>query len=165
VEIRPADVDDVEAVADLLARSFAEYRARYTPEGYRATTRTGPELARRLTEGPTWIAVRDDVVVGTVSARVDGDALYLRSMAVLPEARGAGVGRALLATVEEHAVGLGLQRVWLSTTAVLVDAIDLYERAGFERVDRGPPDLFGTPLFAMEKRLPPGQAGQPSADA
>jgi hypothetical protein len=41
----------------------------------------------------------------------------------------------------------------LSTTPFLASAIRLYEQYGFVKSDRGPQNLFGTPLFAMEKPL------------
>src|SRR5205807_7992696 len=40
-----------------------------------------------LGEGPTWIALLHRTVVGTVSAVLRGEALYVRSMAVVPEVR------------------------------------------------------------------------------
>jgi ribosomal protein S18 acetylase RimI-like enzyme len=43
--------------------------------------------------------------------------------------------------------------MFLSTTPFLIGAISLYERAGFRRTGEGPHDLFGTPLFSMEKVL------------
>jgi ribosomal protein S18 acetylase RimI-like enzyme len=39
----------------------------------------------------------------------------------------------------------------LSTAPFLDRAIRLYERFGFRRTNEGPHDLFGTPLFSMEK--------------
>jgi GNAT superfamily N-acetyltransferase len=104
-------------------------------------------------EGPVWVAVRDGAVVGTVSVVPRGESLYLRGMAVLPAARGRGLGEALLSRVEEFAAAHGYERLWLSTTPFLSRAIRLYERAGFRRSDDGPHELFGTPLFTMEKAL------------
>ncbi len=41
--------------------------------------------------------------------------------------------------------------MFLSTTPFLHSAIRLYERFGYRRTDDGMNDLFGTPLFTMEK--------------
>jgi ribosomal protein S18 acetylase RimI-like enzyme len=53
----------------------------------------------------------------------------------------------LLAQVEMFARRHGDRRLTLSTTPFLTGAIQLYERAGFRRVEEGPDDLRGTPLF------------------
>jgi ribosomal protein S18 acetylase RimI-like enzyme len=74
-------------------------------------------------------------------------------MAVLPGARGSGVGQALLDQVEAFANAQGAPRLYLSTTPFLDAAIRLYVRAGFVRTDEGPTDLHGTPLLTMEKPL------------
>lgn len=152
--IRRANVEDVAAVATLLHAAFASYEATYTPEGFAATTPAADELARRLADGPTWVATRAGVIVGTVSATPRGDALYMRSMAVHPAAQGHGLARALLAQVEDFAIAQGASRIILSTTPFLHDAIRLYERNGFLRNAEGPHTLFGTPLFTMTKPLP-----------
>jgi hypothetical protein len=41
----------------------------------------------------------------------------------------------------------------LSTTPFLNSAIRLYENFGFRRNEAEPHDLFGTPMFTMEKIL------------
>jgi GNAT superfamily N-acetyltransferase len=88
-----------------------------------------------------------------VSVAPKGDALYIRSMAVDPVARGSGIGWALMKRIEEHATERGFKRLYLSTTPFLVGAIRLYEKCGFVSSEDGPDNLFGTPLFTMEKKL------------
>ena len=82
-----------------------------------------------------------------------GDALYIRGMAVVPSVRGSGIGSGLLREVESVARAAGQRRLRLSTTPFLSSAIQLYESFGFQRTDADPHDLFGTPLFTMEKAL------------
>jgi hypothetical protein len=55
--------------------------------------------------------------------------------------------------VESYAAEHGYGRLFLSTTPFLDGAIALYESTGFRRTNEGPHDLYGTPLFTMEKRL------------
>jgi putative acetyltransferase len=92
-------------------------------------------------------------IVGTVAAVAKGERLYIRSMAVLPSARGHGIGKALLEQIEKFATEQGFQRLYLSTTPFLLSAIRLYESFGFDRTSEGPHELFGTPLFTMEKKI------------
>jgi len=155
VEIRLADADDAQAVTSVLRESFEEYERLYTREGFDATTPACAEVLRRIEEGPVWVASVDGRVVGTVSAVPKGESLYVRGMGLAPAARGRGIGELLLKRVEEFASERGFARLFLSTTPFLHRAIRLYERYGFERTEEGPDNLFGTPLFTMEKTLEP----------
>lgn len=145
--------DDCAQVASVLSESFVEYESLYTPEAYIATTPTHGKILSRLNEGPTWVALRNGTVVGTVSAVPEGEALYIRSMAVLPAARGMGIGEILLMHIEGYAFANGYKRLTLSTAPFFSHAIHLYENFGFRRSNEGPQDLFGTPLFMMSKTL------------
>lgn len=151
--IRLAEPGDAERIASVLSRSFIQYVSSYTPQAYEATVPDSEQIVHRLSEGPVWIAVRASEVVGTVSVVPKGDALYIRSMAVVPAARGHRVGESLLRQVESFAAEHGYARLVLSTTPFLNSAIRLYENFGFRRNETEPHDLFGTPLFTMEKTL------------
>jgi len=153
VRVCRAGCNDAPAIALVLQAAFAEYECLYTRAAFAATTPPTEEIVRRLGEGPTWIALLHRTVVGTVSAVLREEALYIRSMAVVPEARGRGVGRLLLEQVERYAGERGFRYLELSTTPFLTSAIALYERAGFSQNDGEPRQLCGTPLFNMRKVL------------
>src|SRR5437879_10430408 len=116
VRVRRAGRNDAPAIALVLQVAFAEYKSLYTRAAFAATTPAAEEIARRLGEGPTWIALLHRAVVGTVSAVSRGEALYVRSMAVVPDLRGRGVGRLLLEQVERYAGEQGFRWRELSTT-------------------------------------------------
>jgi ribosomal protein S18 acetylase RimI-like enzyme len=151
IQVREAGPEDAADIARVLYESFIEFRALYTDDGFTATTPTTEQILIRMAEGPVWVASRDAVVLGTVAAVVKGHRLYMRGMAVLSAVRGLGVGVQLLDQVERRSRAEGCRSVFLSTTPFLSGAIRLYERAGFQRTDEGPCELFGTPLFTMEK--------------
>jgi len=155
IQLRRAGADDAASIAAVLSESFAEYKSSYTPKAFAATTPTPEEIQKRVEEGPIWVAFSDDMIVGTVSSISEGEALYIRSMAVLPSARGQHIGELLLEQIERFASGQGCRRLILSTTPFLTRAISLYQRFGFRRTNDGPHDLFGTPLFTMAKNLKP----------
>jgi putative acetyltransferase len=154
VRIRLAASDDAPVVANILQAAFVEYQSLYTPPGFAATTPDAQQVLARMREGPVWIALRHIEVVGTVAAVVKHDSLYLRGMAVRPEARRLKVGALLLDRAERFARQQGCSRVVLNTTPFLHAAIRLYEKSGFRRVRDSGHDLFGTPLFMMEKYIP-----------
>jgi ribosomal protein S18 acetylase RimI-like enzyme len=79
-----------------------------------------------------WIAELDGRVVGAITLRDLGDGLArLGDLALLPEARGSGAGRRLVATVLAAAREAPYQRIELFTFSDLSTARELYRRAGF----------------------------------
>lgn len=152
MEIVLASPGDADRIAGILLAAFGEFEALYTPAAFRATTPAAHEIISRFDEGPTWIARDGETVLGTVSAVERGDEIYIRSMAVLPGARGCGVATQLLEAVQEFAVNRHARRLSLTTTPFLFAAIRLYERAGFQSQPE-PLNLHGTPLIAMVKQL------------
>ena len=151
--IRRATAVDAEAVSYLLRDSFRDVERFYTRAGYAATTPDPSSVRERLKEGPTWLAEEGGFPVGTVSAVLRDLDLYIRSMAVVPTARGRRLGHALFAMTFNLAVERKARRIYLSTTPFLYAAIRLYESLGFRRTGEPPDDLFGTPLFTMAKTL------------
>ena len=70
--------------------------------------------------------------VGTVALRNDGDGVHeLTKMAVQPDLRGAGIGRALLLAAIQAHVELGGRELYLESSSILAPALALYESAGF----------------------------------
>jgi GNAT superfamily N-acetyltransferase len=153
VRIQEATSGDTVAIAAVLFEAFVAHRSLYTPAAFAATTPTSHQILARLEEGPVWVACSTDEIVGTVSAILRDGGVYLRSMAVLPTARGFGVGRLLLARAEQFAVLHRAAHLSLSTTPFLTAAIQLYQSVGFVRIAGGPDDLFGTPLLSMIKAI------------
>ena len=151
--VRRAVVNEAASIASVLRQAFAEYEPQYTADAFSATVPGPHDIRARWDEGPVWIALRGNEIVGTVAAVPKGRSVYIRSMAIPPNARGRGLGTRLLDRVERFARRQGAVRLFLSTTPSLDDAIRLYERAGFRRTTEGPDALFGTPLFTMEKLL------------
>ncbi|PWT92396.1 MAG: hypothetical protein C5B55_06535 [Blastocatellia bacterium] len=151
-EIRRAVFEDAEAIARVLLDSFIEYKSLYVPQRYDATVIAPDEVKERLEEGPVWVAIVDEYIVGTVAANERDEGLYIRGMGVVPKARGLRLGELLLREVERYAVECGHKRMFLNTTPFLNHAIKLYEGFGFKFTDEID-ERFGTPLLTMEKNL------------
>lgn len=153
MKIRLSTRSDASAIADVILQSFLEYKSSYTDEAFAATCPSSTEVEQRLVEGPVWVAIENETPVGTVSGVPDRDALLVRSLAVLPNSRGHGVGQLLMDQAENYAYENGFKRLVLSTTPFLNPAIRLYERCGFRRSGEGPGDRLGTPIFTVVKEL------------
>jgi GNAT superfamily N-acetyltransferase len=152
--VRIASPEDAEAISKVLYEAFNVYRSHYTPEAFAVVTPPRDGIARRFDEGPMWVAVKDDEIVGTVSVVPEPEWLYVRSMAVLPNAQGLGVGHRLIDVVETYAIENGFERLFLYTTYFSPGAIELYEKHGFKRGrDTTADEWYGTPGLEMDKKL------------
>lgn len=81
-----------------------------------------------------------------------GDVAYIKRMWVSPTVRGLGLGRRLLAELEERAHTHGMRRVQLETRAELREAINLYISAGYREVAPFNDEPYADHWF--EKALP-----------
>ena len=163
MEIRPALPGELTAIGDL---RVAAYRA----DGYLSVASTYADTLRALGtsgDGEVLAAVADGTVLGTVMLQPWPRAgeiaqgpheAEMRALAVAPQARGRGVGRALVVAVTELARQRGVRQLVLLTQQQMLPAQRLYRDAGFRRLpdrDLSPrPDLL---LLAYGKELlPPG---------
>jgi GNAT superfamily N-acetyltransferase len=76
----------------------------------------------------------DAVAMGGVR-RIDTDTVEIKRMYVVPEHRGRGLSRVVLAHLESLARDLGASRVLLETGQQQPEAMRLYETSGYERVE------------------------------
>lgn len=152
IRIRKAKHGDAAAIESLLNESFLEYERAYTPEAFHTTTPKKREIERRIKHWTVWVALDANVIVGTVSAHREGEALHIRSMAVRPSIRGRGIGKLLLQRVEKFAAANHYKRLILNTTPFLASAIRLYEQCGFQ-LTGSERDWFGTTLRLMAKQV------------
>ena len=82
---------------------------------------------------------------------VGDDVLYVVSLAVDPEWRSRGIGRALLSRVQEEAARVGLRAVALDVAAGNREAIRFYVREGFTKVEGGAGRAEAPALIRMER--------------
>ncbi|MET9379049.1 GNAT family N-acetyltransferase [Streptomyces sp. NPDC003035] len=127
---RPAVATDVPAVKAVTDAAFHHYIERIglvpAPMEY--------DHAANVAAGRVFVV--GEPVVGLVVVIPEADHLYLDEIAVHPDAQGTGVGRLLLDWVETRARALGLPEVRLLTNALMWENQKLYERYGYELVER-----------------------------
>lgn len=91
------------------------------------------EALENVGAGGMWVLDDEGRVVGTAGVHESGPPGVLSfGMALLPEARGRGGGRALLGVILDHARACGAHKVELEVWPDNVRAIALYARAGFQ---------------------------------
>lgn len=96
------------------------------------------------------VALDGDRPVAMVALDRGTDGLVLQSMFVVPEARGRGVGTALVDAVVERAAG---RRLVLGVMTENAGAIGVYERAGFVR----DVEVTGVPCEVTMRFVPPSK--------
>lgn len=95
-----------------------------------------------------WIAERAGGVVGSAFVVRDSERVArLRMVYVEPEARGVGIGGQLVRQCLRFAEQAGYARMTLWTNDILTAARAIYQRAGFQLIERNPYHGFGHDLI------------------
>ena len=140
-----------------------ELEAHLAPR-YPAASRHGYSVDRLLAEGVDFYVLRADgapaacggvLVVEGVDAGGGATSGYaeVKRMYVRPAFRGAGYGKAILDRLAERARERGVEVLRLETGIHQVEAIGLYVRAGFRRIDAFGPYVDDPLSRYYEKRL------------
>src|SRR4051794_13824849 len=116
----------------LIARLNAELAAMYPEEGATHFRLDPAEVAAG--RGGFFVARAEAPLGCGAIRRLDDDRAEVKRMFVVPEARGRGVGRAILEALVAEARTLGAARVVLETGIRQAEALALYERTGFTRI-------------------------------
>jgi GNAT superfamily N-acetyltransferase len=120
----------------LLERYHAELAARL-PTGFDAALAV-PLLTEELVlpRGALLVVRIGDEVAGCGAVRkLDGPTAELKRMWVDPAARVLGLGRRLLAALEQKALDMGCGLIRLDTSAQLSEAIALYRSSGYRDIE------------------------------
>jgi GNAT superfamily N-acetyltransferase len=136
---------------DLYAAYLALVRERLP--GFTPTEDIFPEPDAFTGPGAAWLVLYEDgepVACGGLRPLEPGVG-EIKRMFVRERARRRGLGRRLLAELEEIARAAGHRRVRLYTTEVLTEARRLYESAGYELA--GSPLVDGRQDFWLQKEL------------
>jgi ribosomal protein S18 acetylase RimI-like enzyme len=78
-----------------------------------------------------FVALLDDVVIGTTIAGYDGHRGWLYYVAVDPAHRGTGVAAALIGEAEAHLLKLGCVKINLQVRASNSEVTDFYRKLGY----------------------------------
>jgi ribosomal protein S18 acetylase RimI-like enzyme len=155
--IRPAAADEMGAVATLFRAYAGALGVDLAYQGFETEVSTLPG-AYAPPAGALLIAVSvDGDPIGCVGVRKLGEpgVCEMKRLHVAPNARGAGIGRALVVAAIEAAGRAGYVAMRLDTLPTMVAAAALYQRLGFEVT----PAYYETPVTGtifMWKALPGG---------
>jgi len=118
-------------------------------------------LRSKALEEHVFLAKENGLLVGCVFARDTGRTIYLGKLAVCPELQGKGIGRLLVARVEDLARRLGRSVIELETRIELIENHQTFEAYGFRKVSESAHHGYDRPTsISMEKRLDAYQGGE-----
>jgi DNA-binding MarR family transcriptional regulator/GNAT superfamily N-acetyltransferase len=151
VEIRTVDPEHPDA-QHCLAEYVAELNRR-SERGFDPTVgATALPHEVRPPAGQFFVAYLRGEAIGCGAVKHHADApAEIKRMWIAPEARGLGLGRRLLETLEASALGNGARVAHIETSAVLTEAIALYRSAGWVEVPPFNDEPFADHWF--EKQL------------
>ncbi|MCC5977191.1 MAG: GNAT family N-acetyltransferase [Salinarimonas sp.] len=126
-EIRPAGIDDLAAVAQIVCEAYSPYIDRLgKPPGPMNDDYAAHIAARRI-----YVGSDAQGVAGFVVLLADDAQFLLDNIAVADRARGRGLGRALMAFAEDTARQAGHGAVTLYTHELMHENRALYARLGY----------------------------------
>ena len=137
--IRAARPDEAALLAEIIARSFADVAARFgltAANCPKHPSNCTPEwVSNDLARGVTYFLLEVDgkPVACAALERADAARCYLERLAVLPEMRWQGTGRALVEHVADQASRLGAKSLEIGIIAAQDDLRSWYLKLGFRQ--------------------------------
>ncbi len=137
--IRPATERDAAAIAAIQNPVIRETAITFTTE-----EKTPEMVQSAIATAPSFlVAERDGTVLGFVSYdQFRRGVGYRRAMehsiVLAPEARGQGVGRALMTAAEDHARAAGIGSMWAGVSGENLDGERFHAKIGYETAARLP---------------------------
>lgn len=134
VTIRSVTIEDASLLKDLILQSFEQYRDRLDPPSG-VFTETVEDIVKIITDGGGFIAFSAGQPIGAVLYEPLEGGIYLGRLGVLPEHRGKGAARLLVAAVENVALEMGFRHIWMGVRVVLPENRAMFERMGYQVIE------------------------------
>lgn len=132
IAIRQAQEEDQRAVVACVRAAYSKYIARIGKE-------PAPMLAdyeALIARGNVYVIPDEAEVRGVLVMMPQGKSMFVENVAVHPSWQGQGLGRALMAFVEERAREEHLDEIRLYTNELMTENLRFYHRLGFEEEGR-----------------------------
>lgn len=142
--IRKATASDEAEIRACAEQAYA----RYVPLIGRKPAPMVADFAAQIASGIVHVATDEDGrFQGFIVFDVEDDHVFLENVAVLVNAAGRGIGKALIAYCETAARQQGLRAVHLYTNEKMTDNLSIYPKLGYVEVDRRSEDGFSRVYF------------------
>ena len=140
INIRPIQPSDNAALAKIIRSTLEEFGANHKGTVYYEESTDHLYELFRHTLSFYWVAEVDGEIVGGAgiypTEGIPADTIELVKMYLLPKARGIGLGKALIETCIAHAKEKGYKNLYLESMPELKRAISVYEKFGFQYLEK-----------------------------
>ncbi|RIX53690.1 GNAT family N-acetyltransferase [Paenibacillus nanensis] len=134
MEIRSAKQDEIVVVRDIILESFKEYAGLlHPPSG--ALSETLESISSKVERGGAVIVWEDTEPVGTALYNFVDDYMYIGRVAVLPKHRGKGIGKVIMAHLEQLALHKGYNKTRLGVRLSLPDNLMFYQKLHYISIE------------------------------
>ena len=141
LKLRDARPDELEQISQLIVASYQQYEKSLPVENWNWYRNDMMDVRGRMADSKLIIAEINNQIVGTVTLYPQGSNhgwpegwAGIRLLAVHPDSRGHGIGRALMEECIRRCRELGIKTIGLHTTELMKVARGMYERMGFKRI-------------------------------
>jgi GNAT superfamily N-acetyltransferase len=140
--IRRAARQEVPEIERIVLAAFEQFRGEAPPVMFEAYLEKSRNVAAHWDDAEVLVAEARGQITGTVTFYADastqgvglpGSWAGFRTLAVAPDARGHGIGRALVHRCIDATRALDIATVAIHTTAFMTTACRIYESLGFRR--------------------------------
>ncbi len=129
--LRKAQHRDADALSACIDAAYAQYVARIAD-----LPPVSAGCAGEIAKNQVWVAETGTDIVGGLVMEAGEDFMLLTNVAVHPNHRGTGLGRALVALAETAAVEQGYREMRLTTHVDMPDNVRFYGRLGWQQNHR-----------------------------
>jgi len=141
IKLRDARVDELDIIAKLLVAAYQEYKEFMPADRWDWYRNDIIDVHSRMANSELIVAEVRNNIAGAVTLYPQGSNngwpagwAGIRLLAVHPDYRGRGIGRALMEECIHRCRERGTKTIGLHTTELMKVARAMYERIGFERI-------------------------------
>ncbi len=155
--IRPIEQGDDIALSKLIKSVLTEFKANKPGTAFYDESTDHLSSVFENLASAYWVIEENDKLIGGAgifpTAGLPSDTCELVKLYLYPEARGKGMGKALINKCLEKAKALGYKNIYLESMPELNQAVTLYERLGFEKQTSalGNSGHFGCDIWMVKK--------------
>jgi ribosomal protein S18 acetylase RimI-like enzyme len=136
-----------------MVEAFRQYDGQLSPPSGALQETVERTISIMASSGGAVLAWEDALPIGSARYYYKEDYMYIGRVAVHPDHRGKGIGKRLMAFLEEHARKNGRFQTRLEVRLSLPDNIQFYKRLGYQVVEQiYYPDRTDS-WYVMNKRL------------